>query len=108
MSNGLHCSINYISRFGPNSVGNVTLFTSGHKVIHISASYTGWRYYEPWKLKVVTIGGGSSYTLNYLKALLSYHELPVTEFMLADVEDGKRSWALFISCQRMIDVPGTR
>lgn len=45
------------------------------------------------KLKVVTIGGGSSYTPELLEGFLKrYHELPVTELWLVDVEDGQRSW----------------
>lgn len=49
------------------------------------------------KLKVVTIGGGSSYTPELLEGFIKrYHELPVTELWLVDVEDGKRSWALFM------------
>lgn len=48
------------------------------------------------KLKVVTIGGGS-YTPELLEGFIKrYHELPVTELWLVDVEDGKRSWALFM------------
>ena len=40
------------------------------------------------KLKVVTIGGGSSYTPGvYWKDLFKrYHELPVSELWLVDVE----------------------
>lgn len=49
------------------------------------------------KLKVVTIGGGSSYTPELLEGFIKrYHELPVTELWLVDVETGKRSWALFM------------
>ena len=41
------------------------------------------------KLKVVTIGGGSSYTPELLEGFLKrYHELPVTELWLVDVEEG--------------------
>ncbi|EAY6798061.1 6-phospho-beta-glucosidase, partial [Salmonella enterica subsp. enterica] len=39
------------------------------------------------KLKVVTIGGGSSYTPELLEGFIKrYHELPVTELWLVDVE----------------------
>ncbi|MBL4326970.1 hypothetical protein H9R42_16145, partial [Klebsiella pneumoniae] len=39
------------------------------------------------KLKVVTIGGGSSYTPELLEGFLKrYHELPVSELWLVDVE----------------------
>ena len=42
------------------------------------------------KLKVVTIGGGSSYTPELLEGFLKrYHELPVTELWLVDVEEGQ-------------------
>ena len=42
------------------------------------------------KLKVVTIGGGSSYTPELLEGFLKrYHELPVSELWLVDVEDGQ-------------------
>ncbi len=38
------------------------------------------------KLKVVTIGGGSSYTPELLEGFLKrYHELPVSELWLVDV-----------------------
>ncbi len=41
------------------------------------------------KLKVVTIGGGSSYTPELLEGFLKrYHELPVSELWLVDVEEG--------------------
>ncbi len=49
------------------------------------------------KLKVVTIGGGSSYTPELLEGFIKrYHELPVSELWLVDVEDGKRNWILFL------------
>ena len=39
------------------------------------------------KLKVVTIGGGSSYTPELLEGFIKrYHELPVSELWLVDVE----------------------
>ena len=42
------------------------------------------------KLKVVTIGGGSSYTPELLEGFLKrYHELPVSELWLVDVEEGQ-------------------
>ncbi len=42
------------------------------------------------KLKVVTIGGGSSYTPELLEGFIKrYHELPVSELWLVDVEGGK-------------------
>lgn len=54
------------------------------------------------KLKVVTIGGGSSYTPELLEGFIKrYHELPVSELWLVDVEGGKaklvkRNWILFL------------
>ena len=60
------------------------------------------------KLKVVTIGGGSSYTPELLEGFIKhYHELPVTELWLVDVEDGKEKLdIIFDLCQRMIDKAG--
>ncbi|QIZ07811.1 6-phospho-beta-glucosidase [Priestia megaterium] len=41
-------------------------------------------------LKIVTIGGGSSYTPELIEGFIKYHnELPVRELWLVDVEDGK-------------------
>ena len=46
------------------------------------------------KLKVVTIGGGSSYTPELLEGFIKrYHELPVSELWLVE----KRSWTLFLT-----------
>ena len=40
-------------------------------------------------LKVVTIGGGSSYTPELIEGfILRYHELPIKELWLVDIEDG--------------------
>lgn len=48
------------------------------------------------KLKVVTIGGGSSYTPELLEGFIKrYHELPVSELWLVDVEGAKLNWILF-------------
>lgn len=60
------------------------------------------------KLKVVTIGGGSSYTPELLEGFIKrYHELPVSELWLVDVEDGKEKLdIIFELCQRMIDNAG--
>ena len=42
------------------------------------------------KLKVVTIGGGSSYTPELIEGFIKrYHEFPLTEYWLVDVEMGK-------------------
>jgi len=41
------------------------------------------------KLKVVTIGGGSSYTPELLEGFIKrYHELPIDELWLVDVKEG--------------------
>lgn len=51
------------------------------------------------KLKVVTIGGGSSYTPELLEGFLKrYHELPVSELWLVDVAEARRSSILFSTC----------
>ncbi|CAK9884522.1 MAG: 6-phospho-beta-glucosidase [Candidatus Erwinia impunctatus] len=42
------------------------------------------------KLKVVTIGGGSSYTPELLEGFITrYHELPVSELWLVDIASGQ-------------------
>lgn len=60
------------------------------------------------KLKVVTIGGGSSYTPELLEGFIKrYNELPVTELWLVDVEAGKEKLnIIFDLCQRMIEHAG--
>lgn len=41
-------------------------------------------------IKVVTIGGGSSYTPELVEGFIKrYHELPVSELWLVDIEQGK-------------------
>lgn len=41
-------------------------------------------------LKIVTIGGGSSYTPELIEGFIKYHnELPVKEIWLVDIEEGK-------------------
>ncbi|UXY11892.1 6-phospho-beta-glucosidase [Kosakonia sp. ML.JS2a] len=60
------------------------------------------------KLKIVTIGGGSSYTPELLEGFIKrYHELPVSELWLVDVEDGKEKLdIIFNLCQRMVEKAG--
>lgn len=60
------------------------------------------------KLKVVTIGGGSSYTPELLEGFLKrYHELPVTELWLVDVEEGQEKLDIIHAlCQRMVEKAG--
>ncbi len=41
-------------------------------------------------LKIVVIGGGSSYTPELIEGLLNrYHEMPVASLWLVDIEEGK-------------------
>ena len=56
------------------------------------------------KLKIVTIGGGSSYTPELLEGfILRYHELPVSELWLVDVEEGKHKLDIIYDlCCRMV------
>ena len=60
------------------------------------------------KLKVVTIGGGSSYTPELLEGFIKrYHELPITEWWLVDVEEGReKQEIIFRLCQRMVAKAG--
>lgn len=60
------------------------------------------------KLKVVTIGGGSSYTPELLEGFLKrYHELPVSELWLVDVAEGQEKLdIIFDLCQRMVKKAG--
>jgi len=59
-------------------------------------------------LKIVTIGGGSSYTPELLEGFLKrYHELPVSELWLVDVDEGKEKLnIIFDLCQRMVAKAG--
>lgn len=56
------------------------------------------------KLKVVTIGGGSSYTPELLEGFIKrYHELPITELWLVDVDEGKEKLDIIYNlCERMV------
>ena len=60
------------------------------------------------KLKVVTIGGGSSYTPELLEGFIKrYDELPITELWLVDVEAGKEKQdIIFDLCLRMVERAG--
>ncbi|MFS7253330.1 6-phospho-beta-glucosidase [Rahnella rivi] len=60
------------------------------------------------KLKVVTIGGGSSYTPELLEGFIKrYDELPVSELWLVDVEAGKEKQdIIFDLCVRMVKRAG--
>ncbi|VTN08282.1 6-phospho-beta-glucosidase [Raoultella terrigena] len=60
------------------------------------------------KLKIVTIGGGSSYTPELLEGFLKrYHELPVTELWLVDVAEGQEKLDIIHAlCERMVEKAG--
>ena len=45
---------------------------------------------EKKSVKIVTIGGGSSYTPELMEGFIKrYDELPIKEIWLVDIEDGK-------------------
>lgn len=56
-------------------------------------------------LKVVTIGGGSSYTPELVEGfILRYHELPIDELWLVDIEEGKEKLEIVASlARRMVE-----
>ena len=60
------------------------------------------------KLKIVTIGGGSSYTPELLEGFIKrYAELPVTELWLVDVEEGQEKLDIIHAlCERMVQKAG--
>lgn len=60
------------------------------------------------KLKIVTIGGGSSYTPELLEGFIKrYHELPVSELWLVDVEEGQHKLDIIHAlCERMVEKAG--
>ena len=59
-------------------------------------------------IKVVTIGGGSSYTPELMEGFIKrYHEMPISEFWLVDVAEGaEKLGIIFNLCQRMIKKAG--
>lgn len=59
-------------------------------------------------IKVVTIGGGSSYTPELMEGFIKrYQEMPISEFWLVDVAAGKEKLnIIFELCQRMIKKAG--
>ena len=59
-------------------------------------------------LKIVTIGGGSSYTPELVEGLIKrYDELPVSEYWLVDIEEGKEKLEIVGAlAKRMIDKAG--
>ena len=60
------------------------------------------------KLKVVTIGGGSSYTPELIDGFIKrYAELPVTDYYLLDIEEGKETLEIVGKlAQRMVQQAG--
>lgn len=60
------------------------------------------------KLKVVIIGGGSSYILELLEGFLKcYYELLVSELWLVDVEEGQEKFdIIYVLCQWMVEKVG--
>ena len=47
---------------------------------------------EKKPIKIVTIGGGSSYTPELMEGFIKrYEELPIKEIWLVDIEDGKKN-----------------
>lgn len=62
------------------------------------------------KLKIATIGGGSSYTPEIIEGFLKrYHELPITELWLVDVEAGKEKLEIVGNlAKRMVEKAGLK
>ncbi len=63
---------------------------------------------EKKPIKIVTIGGGSSYTPELMEGFINrYKELPIKEFWLVDVEDGREKLEIVgAMAQRMWDASG--
>ena len=59
-------------------------------------------------LKIVTIGGGSSYTPELVEGLIKrYSELPVAEYWLVDIEEGKEKLEIVGAlAKRMVEKAG--
>lgn len=59
-------------------------------------------------IKIVTIGGGSSYTPELMEGFIKrYHELPIKEIWLVDIEEGKEKLNIVgAMAQRMWDASG--
>ncbi|MGL5963718.1 MAG: 6-phospho-beta-glucosidase [Fusobacteriaceae bacterium] len=60
------------------------------------------------KLKIVTIGGGSSYTPEIIEGFIKrHHELPVSEIWLVDIEDGREKLEIVGNlAKRMVEKAG--
>ena len=55
-------------------------------------------------LKIVTIGGGSSYTPELMEGFIKrYNELPIKEIWLVDIEQGKEKVNIttYVGCSRL-------
>lgn len=53
-------------------------------------------------LKIVTIGGGSSYTPELMEGFIKrYNELPIKEIWLVDIEQGKEKVILMPKCHNV-------
>ena len=49
------------------------------------------------QVKIVTIGGGSSYTPELMEGFIKrYDELPIKEIWLVDIEDGKEKCGMLL------------
>ncbi|MFD6442013.1 6-phospho-beta-glucosidase [Peribacillus sp. NPDC060186] len=61
-------------------------------------------------LKIVTIGGGSSYTPELIEGFIKYHEeLPVSEIWLVDIEAGKEKLEIVGDlARRMVEKAGVK
>jgi 6-phospho-beta-glucosidase len=59
-------------------------------------------------LKIVTIGGGSSYTPEFVEGIIKrYHELPVSEYWLVDIEEGREKLEIVGNlAKRMVEKAG--
>ena len=59
-------------------------------------------------LKVVTLGGGSSYTPELMEGLiLRYEQMPIDEFWLVDIEEGREKLDIIVAlCKRMVEKAG--
>ena len=60
-------------------------------------------------VKIVTIGGGSSYTPELMEGFIKrYEELPIKEIWLVDIEDGKEKAAFeaaYAAAQKVLENP---
>lgn len=65
------------------------LFFIWHMPVKLSRKITSWTETKMKKLKIVTLGGGSSYTPELIEGFIRrYDELPVTDYYLVDIDAG--------------------